>query len=173
VSTYESPAITIYDVEREQGWVDWDLDLEYIDAVAYQIALFLADGVPAEAAYQPGDGTFYGLVFTPLRALHSGRPRVVDGVTWDRHAVRGMKNRGGDDSAEHGAAFYDLNGYLLSWLDHACYPIRLGGGRGDLASSYIGEHWRTSPVSAVSIAVLLRAIDYHLDKAAAAAGTPE
>jgi hypothetical protein len=154
--TTAPPSIEIYEVEQQQGWVHDELDLGYIDQAARDIAESLARDVPAEVAYQPGDGTFYGLVIVPLRILETARPRVVNGVEWDRHACRGM------------GAEYERTGYLVAHVDHRSYAIRLGGRMGDIASSYIAEHWDLPLVSACSVAILLRAVNYHLDLIAVA-----
>jgi hypothetical protein len=139
----------MYDTERE--WTDEHLDLPYIADVAEDVARALRGGKPAEVAYQPGDGTSYGLVFTPLSALERARPRVKDGRPWNANAVSGM-----------GYPAYEPGGYLVSHVENVAYPVRLGD-RGVLSASYIEEHWKLPLASAVSVALLLRAISAHLD----------
>lgn len=162
-------SITIYDHEREDGLVDPGLDFGYIDGVAADIAAILAhEPRPAEVCYQPGDDTRYPLVFVPLVTLINARPRVVDGVAWEQHAVSGMANKNRSSDRVAGAEFYEPHGYLVVWVDHAAYPLRLGD-RGVLASGYIAEHWKTGSsdrldASAVSLAILFRAISHYLDK---------
>lgn len=156
-------SITQY--ETEAAYTDPELDYAYIDGVASDISYALRRGASAETAYQPGDGTRYGLVLAPLATLVRVRPRIVDGRAWDSAAVSGMSGgpQPGDTIETLNLRPYDQNGYLLSWLEHASYPIRLGDRHNILAASYIEEHWKTTTTSAVSIALLLRAISWHLD----------
>lgn len=157
----------VYGQERDLGWVDEGLDFDYVDHVGADVASTLANDEVAEVAYQPGDGTYYGLVFVPLRLLRSARPRVKDGRAWERHAVRDMFAPLAVVERRHGSAYdpraYDPNGYLIVWVEHAAYPLQLGD-RGTLAASYVAEHWNTSPVSACSLAILFRAVSHYLDK---------
>lgn len=139
----------IYDTERE--WVEADLDLAYIGEVAEDVARALRVGKPAEVAFQPGDGTLYGFVFTPLTGLVRARPRTFNGRESHSNAIGGM-----------GFPEYEDGGYLVSKVEGRSYPLRLGH-RGVLAASYVGEHWDLSEVSAVSVALLFRAISAHLD----------
>lgn len=167
-ATARPPSIETY--EAEARYTDPDLDYEYIDAAAQDIARSLRSGRPAEVAYQPGDGTFYGLVFVTLTDLVRARPRFVEGRPWDACAVRGMLGSildpmlaDEDAVVELNLRKYVTNGYLVSWVEHGCYPLRLGDGRGTLASDYVGEHFQTSETSAASLAILFRAISWHLD----------
>lgn len=147
--------------ETEARLQNPDLDLAYIEDVASDLAAALHGGQPAEVAYQPGDGTFYGLVFTPLRRLATARPRVKDGVQWDRRSCRGMLSGGRGDSGDK----YDPTGYLVSHVENVAYPVRLGGRDGrDLAADYVGEHWNCRGESAVSLAILFRAVSHFLDE---------
>lgn len=152
--TASAPPASITAYETEALWQHSDLDLAYIDAVGNDLARLLRLGKPVEVNYQPGDGTRYPLVFVPLRDLASARPRVKDGVEWERHAVSGM------GAAASGG--YDRGGYLVSWVEHGCYPIRLGD-RGILAASYVGAHWDCHGTSAVSLALLFRSVSWWLD----------
>lgn len=160
-------SIDIYETERDAGLVHEDLDWPYIDGVATDVAAILASpgasGV-AEVCYQPGDGTRYPLVFTPLRKLQHARPRTWNGQTWERHAVSGMASADRADDAVTGAEFYDPRGYLVSRVEGASYPIRLGGGRGHLAASYVGEHWNARGSSACALAILFRAVSFYLNR---------
>lgn len=150
------PDELIYDRERDLGWVHPDLDLEYIEGAGADIAsILLDDGACAEIAYQPGDGTFYGLVFVPLRSLVPARPRVKDGRVWEQRAARGMF----DDAVGHKQ--YNQQGYLVAWVENAVYPIHLGD-RGVIAANYVAEHWNTSPCSAHSLALLFRTVSHFL-----------
>jgi len=148
--TVELPeSIKIYEGERSS--VDPDLAFAYIAEVAKDTATILTGERPwgvAEIAYQPGDGTRYNLVIVPLTLMAYARPRVANGRIWERHAVSGID--------------YDGHGYLVCLVDGHCYPLRLGD-RGVLAASYIAEHWKLPDVSAVSVALLLRAISHELD----------
>lgn len=161
------PSITTYDAEvRALGFdPSAELDLEYVDAVAADLAAILAAGRVAEAAYQPGDGTCYRLVIVPLAALKAAQPRVKDGQVWQRHAVAGMKRRDGGDDGADGDGFYEPTGYLVCQVENSCYPIRLEGRGPDsgLAAGYLAEKWNLGFPSAVAVAVLLRAVCYHLD----------
>lgn len=159
ILTYETEVASLgFDVASE-------LDLEYVDAVASDLARILAGGGVAEACYQPGDGTRYALVIVPLASLRAAQPRVKDGNVWERHAVSGMKRRDGGDDGGDGSEFYDPSGFLVCRVEGSCYPLRLWGRGGDLAAGYIAEHWDVGYPSAISIAVLLRAVAYHLDAA--------
>lgn len=151
----EPPAsIITYEVELAHFRYTEDLDYLYVDGVGQDVAAILLAGHPAEVAFQPGDGTFYGLVFLPLNSLRAARPRVVRGAEWERHAVRGMGNVSANG--------YGADGFLVSYVEHACYPLRLGE-RGTLAATYIEEHWNTNGASAVTLAILFRSISWWLD----------
>lgn len=139
-----------------------DLDLAYIDGLAADLARILTAGDVAEAAYQPGDGTLYGIVIVPLSTLHAGQPRVYQGQVWQRHAVSGMKRPGGDDGGD-GSAFYEDGGHLLCFSEKHCYPVWLAPGEErSLAAGYLAGHLDLPPASAVSVAILLRAICVHM-----------
>lgn len=148
--------------EAESRLVAPDLDFDYIDGLASDLADILQTSV-AECVYQPGDGTRYPLVITPLFMLRHGRPRVKDGSVWEQHAISGVRAPNAADG-DQGFAFYDTTGFLVSWIEHAAYPIRLGGGRGTLAASYVAEHWDAGQGSGATLAILLRAISHHLDR---------
>lgn len=162
-------SITVYEGENE--YLDGDLDYAYVDALAADMADLLQTSV-AECCYQPGDGTRYPLVIVPLFMLRHGRPRVVEGTEWERHAVSGISHPDIDvknyrqAQTRVGADYYHPNGYLISWVEHACYPLRLGD-RGILTGDYVGDHWGTSISSGVALAILFRAISHHLDRWAA------
>lgn len=145
--------------EGEERYYHEDLDLGYIAGAGFDLARALSRGTAAEIAYQPGDGTFYGLVFVPLAYVETAAPRVVNGASWDRHACRGVLS-----PDAHGAYFYAPNAFLIAWLDHATYPVRLGNRGRELAVSYVAEHWQTSIVSAGSLALLFRAVSWYLDR---------
>lgn len=148
-------SIVLY--ESESAYTHDELDYDYIVGVAADVARALRSGRPIEVAYQPGDWTRYGLVFTPLQTLLRARARVVDGKTWDSAAVSGMHGANGG---------YVENGYLVAWVEHTAYPFRLGFRFGrDLAGSYVSEHLTKNETSGVSVAILFRAIDWHLDHA--------
>lgn len=151
------PSIDIYNSERE--YMHDGLDLAYIAATAKEGAKILATDV-LEVAYQPGDGTYYGLVIVPLASLVHTQPRVKKGIFWQRHAVHGQMRRGAEDR-EPGVDFYADNSYLVCWVENTCYPLRLGD-HDDLAASYIDEKWKLGPTSAVSVALFLRALSYEL-----------
>lgn len=159
------PEEIVYEAEREH--VDPDLDFLYIDGLAQDLAGLLAAKAVAECVYQPGDGTRYPLVFVPLLALRHGRGLELEGREWEHHAVGGMKANSAEavpDDAP-GSRWYDPAGYLICWVDHADYPLRLGGrGHKSLAGDYVGDKWKTTAVSAVSLALLFRAISIHLDR---------
>lgn len=152
-------SIVTYDVEER--WLDEDLDLPYIDAAAAHIAGLLHTGATVEVAYQPGDGTRYPLVFVPLASLRATPGRVFRGEEWERHAVSGMSDRNDDPTAD-GAYYYGDTGYLIVWVEHGSYPLRLKG-RGHLDSGYVASHWNAPEQSAVSLALLFRAIACYLD----------
>lgn len=145
--------------ESEKQWRHPNLDLPYVLGVATDLAELLEDGA-AEVAYQPGDGTFYGLVFLPLLNMAPARPRVVDGIEWETRAIRGMFR--GDGKRAHFEDLeplaYDPDGYLVAWVEHAVYPLSLARGRSDLAATYVAEKFNTTLTSAVSLAVLFRAL---------------
>lgn len=127
-----------------------ELDFEYIDASARELAASLRTRVLAtEIAYQPGDGTFYGIVFTPLAGLITAPPRIKDGVEWDRHAVRGLD--------------YEDGNVLVSLLDYAAYPLALAGRQRDIAANYVAECSNVSLASGVTLALLFRAMAWHFD----------
>lgn len=156
----ETPIIML-DTEQAEGWYHPDLDLDYIDGVAGDVAQALRMGATAEACYQPGDGTRYGLVFVPLRAMTTARGRVKDGVAWDVHAVSGVSQY--DDVAEEYR--YEEGAVLIAWAEHSAYPLRLDGRGGDaVAGGYVAEHWCDgNMVSGCSLALLFRTISWHLD----------
>lgn len=139
--------------ESEDPFTDPDLDWGYIDQAARQAASILdstAAGVVAEVNYQPGDGTRYALVIVPVLAMEPVSGRVVDGQSWSPWAVEGV------DRDEHA--------FLVCHVDGMSYPVRLGRRERDLAASYIGEHWKLPATSAVSVAVFLRAVSWHLNQ---------
>lgn len=152
-------SLVIY--EHEHAFLSPEIDLRYIDEAANDIAAIIAHHGVAEIAYQPGDGTFYGLVFVPLQLLEYARPRVKDGFPWDRHAVRGMK-RAGAKAADGGGEYYGRDGFLISYLDHASYPLRLRRDGEVISADYVAEHWNAKGASAVSLALLFRAVAHHL-----------
>lgn len=156
----ETPII-MFDSEREEGWYAEDLDLDYIDAAAGDIAQAFRMGAPAEACYQPGDGTRYGLVFVPLTALTTARPRVKDGIKWDVHAVSGASVFDTDTEEYR----YKPTDALVIWVEHAAYPLQLDRRNGDsVAGSYVAEKWTGgNMVSGCSLALLFRTISWHLD----------
>lgn len=147
---------SIITYETEDPFLHPDLDYDYIDGVAEDIARALRNSFSIDTAYQPGDGTFYGLAFTPLRTIVQARPRTKDGREWEILSCRGVSdgNR------------YEPTAVLVSWVENGAYPIRLGGRTSDLAASYVGEHLGTKGTSAVSISILLRAIDHHITRGA-------
>lgn len=156
-------SIRIYDGEEPHP----DLDYAYIDATANDTARNLYGPVwCSEVDYQPGDMTSYKLVFMPLRTLRHARPREWEsGAISTAHAVVGMKADGARDD-EHGSeGYYDEHGYLVAWLNHGCYPFRLGGGGWVIDAMYVADSLGCNVplVSGVSIALLLRAVGYHLD----------
>lgn len=159
-STPETPII-MFDTEKAEGWYHEDLDLDYIDGVAGDIAQSLRMGGPVEACYQPGDGTRYGLVFVPLRALTTARGRVKDGVTWDVQAVSGVSRY----DAEAEEYQYEPGAVLVAWAEHSAYPLRFDGRRGDaVAGAYVAEHWCDgNMVSGCTLALLFRTISWHLE----------
>lgn len=164
MSLYDSQgdAIQVWESEREAGYVHPDLDLDYIDGLAADLASILQTEV-AEAVYQPGDGTRYPLVIVPLAIVRAGRPRVKNGVAWERHAASGMVGMDARErEAEDGSGYYGEGGYLVSWVERTCYQTRLQNR--DLAAVYVAEHWGCSLVSACSLAILLRAVGHYLDK---------
>lgn len=170
---------SIHILEVESRYVDPGLDFDYIDGVARDVAAALSGAVlsrrPCEVAYQPGDMTFYGLVFLPLGMLATARPRVSDGRPWDAHAVRGMldSNRaaiGQLDAGQVGmnALPYRSDGVLVCWLERGCYPLRFGNDRSAVSSDYVAEHFSAEKIgltSAVSLALLFRAISFHMSPA--------
>lgn len=148
-----------YELEEQSGYYHDELDLAYIANSAFDVALALSRGNSVEIAYQPGDFTFYGLVFVPLWNIETAAPRVKDDQTWDHRAVRGMLR-----TDDRGNLSYGESAYLIAWVDHATYGLRLGN-RGELAASYVAEHWSTSSVSGASLALLFRAVSWYLDRA--------
>lgn len=151
-------SIKISDIERD--YVHSNLDFAYIDEAAQDAAAILSARGVAELAYQPGDRTRYNLVLVPLTLLEYARPRIVDGEVWDRHAFEGM----GDASAGTfgGEAYYGQDGYLLVINDSA-YPVRLGGDGHWYSPTYLSEKWSIpSPTSAVSLMLIIHAIDHYL-----------
>lgn len=155
------PAIILYDVEAE--YQHPDLDLAYIDKVASEAADQLRYArnlderqTPAgvEIAYQPGDGTFYGIVLVELFLLSGTSGRVKNGVQWESNAVRGV--------SMNSIGWYEPGSFLVSVIESGAYPLRLGDSD-PVAGSYISEHWGLSRVSALSVAILLRAISWYLN----------
>lgn len=145
MTTSQRPeSITMYPGEEDR--YEPDLNFGYIDQTAHDVALVLDRTVlSAEVDYQPGDGTRYPLVFVPLAAMtpanddHGGR------------AIKGVK--------------YDRGMFLVCWVEHPCYPLRLAGrGGSDIAADYVSEKWKTSSGSAVSLALLFRGVAYYLDR---------
>lgn len=51
----------------DRQWVLGRLDRDHIVALAREIRARLVDGDAVEADYQPGDGTWYSLLFVPLQ----------------------------------------------------------------------------------------------------------
>lgn len=155
--------IIMLDTEVKDGYYDPGLDHDYIDGAAGDIAQALRMGATAECCYQPGDGTRYGLVFVPLRAMTTARPREKDGVKWDALAVSGMArlNRNVDPPEYE----YDEGGVLIVWVEHSAYPLKMDGRGGDqVAGGYVEEKWAGgNKVSAGSLALLFRTISWHLD----------
>lgn len=154
-------SILTYPAEDE--YLHRDLDLPYVDALALDLARILSAGQVAEASYEPGDMTRYRLVIVPLSALRAGQARVSPrGSVGNRHAVVGMKRSGGDDGG-NGAAFYADHAYLVCVGDRS-YPMWLepAGGAG-IAADYVASNFDLPATSAVSVAILLRAVCAHLD----------
>lgn len=147
--------IVMFDAERDAGYYHPSLELDYIDDVGNDIAESIAKGMSAEAAYQPGDWTFYGIVVTPLTSLIAARSKSGSS---EHHAVRGMAR--GDES---GTFEYPDATVIVCWVDHGCYPFDISDPRG-LAASYVGEKLGSNAVSGASIALLLRSVAYHLDR---------
>ena len=121
-----------------------ELDMEYVAEMAAAIAAELNRGWPVEVAFQPGDMTFYGLVFTPL---------WVTAIVPQEGEVRACRGMG----THRGAT-------LVSYVDHTAYPIDLSPDRGYLHWSYISEKFfGGSPTSsAVTLTLLLRAISERM-----------
>lgn len=169
------PSIVVHEAEREL--LHPDLDFRYITQAASEIAATLAPGEPfagvAECCYQPGDGTRYPLVFVPLALLVPTRGRIADGREWERNACAGMFNRDDDaaalaEAAERGILAaphrtYVANGYLVVRVEGAAYPLALGGRSSLVGADYVAEHWNARGSSALTLAILFRAIGYHLD----------
>jgi hypothetical protein len=122
------------------------LDAVYVNRVAQEVAASLKASRPIEAAFQPGDGTHYGLVFVPLVSLASARPRVWEHGVGDLHACRGMR--------------YEPCATLVVWVEHGAYPFLLDGRRSFIADDYVAENLcpNAGPASAAALAILLRAI---------------
>lgn len=141
--------LDLTDWEREEydRYAD-DVDADYIQDVASAIASSLASSRPAGVCFQPGDGTAYRLVFTPLWTMGEAPARIVRGQRWAGVAVEGLGE-------------YRFGDVLISWVDHAAYPLRLVRG-GDIASSYVGEKWGVIGASSITLALLFRAVASRL-----------
>lgn len=150
MAVVEGPIVKWEAEERERLYSP-GLDLDYISSTAKQIALAMDEDQVSEASYQPGDGTRYALVFVPLMAIKYRAPaRVKDGRAWGDKAVDGL--------------LYDHGCALVCWVDGPCYPLRLVDRSVDLAASYVAEHWKTTQVSGATLALLFRAVAWHLEE---------
>lgn len=110
------------------------LDGTYVETVAREVAAVLSRGRPVEACYQPGDGTRYGLVFTPLWKLMAAPPRVASIGGWSSAPVA-WPGRACD------GIVYEFGATLISLVGRAAYPLNLGLGRRHLHPSYVSEKW--------------------------------
>lgn len=144
--------------EDVAGYYHPELDLGYIASAAFDVARGLSKRRPVEVAYQPGDFTFYGLVFVPLAGIETATPRKVEGVEWEGNAVRGVLSRNGENGYR-----YEDDAVLISWIEGATYGIRLLSG--GLSASFVAEKWKTTIVSGGSLVLLFRAVSWYLDRA--------
>lgn len=145
------------------GGYDEEVDFDYIRSSGREVAAALAHGRAIEIAYQPGDGTRYPLVFTPLWTVETASPREVDGVRWDSRACPGVTD---------GEA-YPYGSVLVTRVERgASYPMRLhprGGPFEGLAASYVAEHLDARGASAVSLTLLFREVAAGLRRLASVA----
>lgn len=130
------------DMRQLYAMVEAELDGEYVRDVALWVARSLRVGLPIGAAFQPGDGTRYDLVFLPVQGLQHAPGRVVRGEPWPAETDFGI-------SREPGTAF-------VAWYRNGSsgFDFRSGG----FEPIYLGEIFDTTAGSACTIAVLFNAI---------------
>lgn len=145
--------------EGEQQLAYDRLDYAYIDSVGKYVATCLDAKLSVEACYQPGDGTCYNLVFTPLTGLETAPPRHADtDVPWEQHAVKGIRSGRDTRDFQPSRLFYPANALLVTWIGQASYPINLPN---HMTADYTGQKFNTSIVSGFALAILFRAIGFH------------
>jgi hypothetical protein len=130
-------------VEEVYAYVEGRLDMGYVRDVARYVAASLrGQGQPIGVAFQPGDGTRYDLLFTPIQALRFAPARVVDGNDWGLEAEFGI-------SREPGTA-------VVVWGRNgaAGFDFRTGG----FEPVYLNEIFETTMGSACTITILFEAI---------------
>lgn len=151
-------------IPPEEQHLPWDrLDYVYIDAVARYVANCLVDKVSVEACYQPGDGTCYNLVFVPLVGLATAPPRHSDtNVPWEQHAVKGVAAHRDVRDFQASRNFYAPTACLVTWVGYTSIAINFPI---NMTADYTGQKFTTSIVSGFALAVLLRAIGFHMEAA--------
>lgn len=154
-------------------YVEGRLDAPYVASTAAAVADALARRVPMEVCFQPGDGTRYDLVFTPVLALESAPPRVA---SMRCHECRGSGQKilqvaGGDNISpcrecggsgrtppqewdrlcSFGVSREPFKA-VVAWTDHGAFGADLacGGFQGD----YIAEIFGTTVGSGLALAHL-------------------
>lgn len=136
---------------------DGEPDLDYIDHMGSAVAVDLSvedhgSIRPRISAvnYQPGDGTRYELIFTPLSMMTQHRRQGEGDVCEGMIAT--------------GSIFYKFGATLVSIVNAgACYPLALAREPGTLAPSYVAEHWKVPRASAAALILLFEAIAGHLE----------
>lgn len=120
---------------EDRAYVLDRLDRAHIAEVAGNVRAHLDRQAVVEACYQPGDATWYSLLFVPLAAVVSGE--------------------GGGTAGYGPQSFYAPGGLLVSYGQRGtCAEIIVGGCDPDFAA----EKLSPNPASALAIAELLRAV---------------
>ena len=136
----------LLDAERE--YVHPDLDYDYVWSVAGKMARSIRAGHPVECAYQPGDGTRYGIVIVPLDLLK--RVQASGGGTAGSVRLASL-------IMEPAFSGWDYDGaHLVVIAEHGSAVVKLGHVYYYLVMDYLG--YSHSACSAVSVALLLRAV---------------
>lgn len=131
-----------------QAHVERELDGDYVFTTAAAIAGALAANQPLEVCWQPGDGTRYDLIITPVLALKAAPPRIAafrgdpgTPVEWDKHCALGV-------SREPGKA-------VVAWIEHGAVGLDLACG--GFHGGYVTGLFRTVDASGYALAWLFNA----------------
>lgn len=154
------PSIQVW--PDESGRLAHDgLDYGYIDGVARYVAESLANGLTVEACFQPGDMTRYNLIFVPLVDLATAPPRVKNQEPWEQHAIPGIRRNRDTTDATSARRYYPDAGTLVQWIDFGALVLDLSATPG-YTSDYTAQKFNTTITSGCTLAILLRAITWHL-----------